>query len=194
MIKSSGIKKLCYAVMGISCMIGVLLVIIGIYLAVEMDMFVLVMVSVLGFFVPFLTTVSLYPIFALASIEENVAVIKDAFASLPHNIAKQQCEEYHNQKSTEVKSSEPRVVYKTDSKEDRIRKYDGKLPDDLVEFFRNKYGIAIDIQDDFETIKRKINEINQATFTALILKNKINDATNMDEIFNVLIMHKVANG
>lgn len=76
MINSKGIKLLCKIIMGIVYFFGICSFIAGISSLVDGEN-IGILYIVLGLLLPLMTTVSLYPIFALANIDENVHLINN---------------------------------------------------------------------------------------------------------------------
>ena len=74
MISGKGIKVLCYIAMSFVFLVAVILLVFGVYGLTNKDWFSIIWI-VLGLLLPLVVSVSLYPIFALASIDENIQLL-----------------------------------------------------------------------------------------------------------------------
>jgi uncharacterized membrane protein required for colicin V production len=81
MINSKGIKILCKVIMGIVYVLCGFSIVAGISSLVD-DEKIGILYIVLGILLPLITTVSLYPIFALANIDENIQSLNSKIESL----------------------------------------------------------------------------------------------------------------
>ena len=188
MITSKGMKTLCYIVMGLAFFAAVVLLLLGIALLADRNSLGIVLL-VLAIILPLVTTVSLYPIFALASIDENILALNrkiDKIISIKQSPAQEKPQA----------PPPPEISKNRFTPEPPPEKEDGnKTPferTEVIDFVNKRYNISIFAKDDFYTIKEKIANIDDGGFSALFLKKKVQEASSMDEIIDILVMHKVA--
>ena len=87
MINSKGIRILCYVAMGISYFIAIVLLICGCSALVNDKGLLGIGLIAISFFIPFFSTLSLYPIFALSLIESHVADLNANVEKLTEKIS-----------------------------------------------------------------------------------------------------------
>ena len=190
MISSKGIKVLCYIAMGFAVLGSIALLVRGINGLIEKNTGSIIWIVLAGV-LPIIVTVSLYPIFALANIDENIAHLNQKVDRL---LAKKEVQkETTKESATQVV---PRIVEHpassigTQQNSAKLKSHSGE---EAITYINTKYGTHISIEDDCSTIKSKIEEIDQGGFSVIILKKRVTEATTLDEIINVLVMHMVAN-
>ena len=216
MINSKGIKILCYITMGVVALISLVLVISSIGELIDGNSFSIIYL-LLGFVLPLVVTVSLYPIFALANIEERVRSIDEKTNALlanelicsdteSENVDLSECSvDLKESVDLEVNTSfdaefspnsaKPVVTdYKSNETSEAELTEVFKSPKfaEAIDFINRKYGTDINPQDDFQLIKSKINNIESSTSSVEIFKSKVLKAVSNREIANIIIMHKAA--
>ena len=67
------------------------------------------------------------------------------------------------------------------------------LENDVFCFISERYGINLGVTDDINEIKNKISTIQTNNPSALIFKQRILSATNINEIQGILKMHRAVN-
>ena len=190
MITSKGIKTLCYVVMGLVFVAAVILLFSGIIQLADKNKFGFVWI-VLSIIFPLITTVSLYPIFALASIDENISMLNQKIDKIVSDN-----KHFEQEKSQSTVTTGISRTFFTPAPTIEKENGDKNLFEcaEAIDYVNKKYGISIFSKDDFYTIKDKIASIDDGGFSALILKRKVQEASSIDEVINILVMHKVANG
>ena len=187
MFSGKVIKSLCYIVIGVILIVSCFLLCMGILSLVDDDSLGVAWI-VLGLVLPFMTTVSMYPIFALASIDENLAEINqkiECFVSdrstsrAAPNMPLCAAQSPLNQKLPTSNKPLDLVVHSQRS-------------GDAVSFVNQKYGISILPEDDLATIQEKISSIQDGGFSVIILKRKVMEAGSKEEVDNIFVMHQVA--
>lgn len=185
MITSKGIKILCYITMGMVYLLSIALLAVGInYLIDENSLSALFIAA--GLILPLAITVSLYPLFALANIDKNLALISKKIAAISADKTEfpQDCTA---PPAHSIEKSMPVTEEKLAPEPQRVI-----LPQELMAFLKAKYGVSLEDSDEADVIKAKIMAIPQDTTQVNSLKNKILSAKNMEEIVSALKMHKVA--
>lgn len=191
MISSKGIRILCYFVMGFVIFISLILLVFGLVSLFNEEKLGGVLI-VLGLLLPLIVTVSLYPIFALATIEESLsslnAKIEQIVSSTSNN---------DNEKDTQVPTSHP-LWDKTDfedATEYATKNNNDSYPTSYLSktlgYINLKYEISISIDDEYEEMKEMVLNIENDSFQANALKNRIKDAKTKEEILAILNSHRL---
>ncbi len=167
MFKSKNIKALCYIVMCSICVLSVVFIILGIKEALDKNWISIIWI-IAGEILPLTTAISLYPIFALANIDDNLSLLNEKMDTITAIIG--------------TKS----VINKTPSQlKNKV------LNQEIIDFMNQKYKLDLSVDDNLETIKCKVISISDTSSAAHILIQKISSATDMETVVSALSMHKV---
>lgn len=179
MIKSKGIRILCYIAMGIVYLVSIIMLIYGLSSLAEEDSRSLgVLLIVLSIIIPIITSISMYPVFALSLIETNTSKINDNLETIIDLLEK---------------NPTPTIPQQTATPHQNYPPMDLTNPlKDALNFINQRYNIQIDISDDLHIIKEKILEINEINSSTQIFKKRIIDADSKDGVWNIIKMHHVA--
>ena len=189
MINSKGIKILCYIVMGLIIAVSLFLVIFGISQLADKNTSGVIWL-VLAIALPLVVTVSLYPIFALANIDENLLRLNQKVDRLL--IKKDMPKEEKASASAPVVQQVAPVVEPISRTSQTSKTNSMNKVEEAINYINVKYNLQISIDDDCETIQRKIDAVEEGGFTGIALRRKVLEATTKEEIINIFIMHKVA--
>ena len=133
-----------------------------------------------GLIIPFITTLSIYPISALSLIESHVssvdAKLEQVLKLLPALRSNQSSSS--NAKPTQPPTSQAPLEPTSKFCE-------------AVTFLNQWYDIQIDPSDDIETLKEKIAEIDSDDKSSQIFKNRVANASSIDEVRSIVNMHYV---
>ena len=151
--------------------------------ALAEDLFMLGMGFIIGSIaLPLLVSVSLYPIFALSNIDDNLSLLKKEVAEIAENIKRRPRQNEAAAPSEDACKQEESI----EKDQESLSAYEKALL-----FIKEKYGVSIDMEDSVAEIKAKINSIDDQTWAGTMLKHKINSATSKEEIFQILSIHRV---
>ena len=181
MIKSNAIKILCYVIMIFSVLVSILFLITIIDLATKIEIFDPTLLILFALFFPLLTSVSLYPIFALANIDENLSKLNEKLDKIIYlNNHESKMSDQHEKL---ISNFSPPETHKT------------KKINEALQYINNKYGTNISLEDDFETIKEKIQKTDNNSSAYSVLKKKISTAKTKEDIINSFVfMFAYSNG
>lgn len=142
----------------------------------------------IGVLIPIFATISIYPLFALANIDENLSLLNEKMDIKLENDRRYRYESTEKEKTHASKNN--------NEIEENIVPVNKKqrLTQDVVDFINERYNISLTLDDDVETIKIKITNINEKLTTAEMLKNKVLSANSEEAIFSALNMHKAIYG
>lgn len=195
MISSKGIKILCYIIMALAFVASFVLLIMGVLWAIDGSK-ASIAVLIIAVVFPLGVTVSLYPIFALANVDENLASLNGTVEELVHKISLKIPE--NGAPSSEIGSNSSAVIPAQDKPANSAYKqynpaktYTEK---ETVEYVNAKYGLNISLDDSCETIKEKVAAMNATGFYIIVLQRKVAEAQTKEEIINYFAMHHVAYG
>lgn len=178
MIGNKGIKIFCYIMMGIVWTISGILLVFGVVRATDKNWYSLFFIA-LGLILPLVCSISLYPIFALANIDQNIYMLNKKVEEIATNNTtsktEHNCAPYNNSKTNIVDCFESDTV-----------------SINAIHFVCKEYGVSVSLEDDIETIKEKISSIQNDSSKADIFKSKVIKAETKEEILRIFIMHKIA--
>ena len=192
MISNKGIKVLCYIVMVCALLVSCVLIILGIKGMIDENRFSAIWMA-FGIALPLVASVSLYPIFALANIDENLILLNQKWDVIASKVL---C----NTKSEESATTEVLLENKINGSSEDIISIENSSKrtiqvdklHDAIEFINQKYGINIDVDDSLDAIKFKISQISDNSSSANILIQKVSNACNIETIASAFILHKAA--
>ena len=193
MISSKSIKLLCYIVLGLSLVPSLILVIVGINGLLDKNWFSSIWIA-LGMLIPLVASVSLYPIFALANIDENVSSLNKKVDSLiskstRHISVKTTDNNVGDHDKNETKQETDTHQHKQHTVSDK-RESKHVIPQDILDFINTKYQTCINSDDDLYTIKSKISNISDNSRSTEILRHKIANSTNLNDVTSAFVLHK----
>ena len=182
MIKSNAIKILCYVIMIFSVLVSILFLITIIDLATKIEIFDPTLLILFALFFPLLTSVSLYPIFALANIDESLSKLNEKLDKIIYlNNHESKMSGRHEKSISSKPCTEPISSFFS------AENTQNKKINEAVQYINNKYGTDISLEDEYQTIKEKIQKINNTSFACDILKKKVSIAKNKEEIINTFL-------
>ena len=189
MISSKGIVVLCYILTGFVFTAAIVLFFVGIVQLADKSAIGGLLIAI-SLVLPLVVSISLYPIFALANIDVNVASINEKIDRITKNSKEITQEKQNDPPKTDLSHNffTPAPKREEAKEDNNLFKYA-----EAIDYVNKRYGISIFSKDDIDTIKEKVASIDGGGFSALILKRKVEEATSIDEIINVFVMHKVAN-
>ena len=143
----------------LSCLISILLIFLGIKGVAEKNESSVIWI-IFGLILPLIVSISMYPIFALANIDENINCIKQTLNERGAMI--QRSTTTHETQSPKNIIDTPKADSNGDSSYDETKILETVPTDrlkDIVDFINKKYDIEIEVNDSLETIKLKIANI-----------------------------------
>ena len=187
MIKSKGIRIVCYVCMGLSCFLAVVMFFCGCSALVDEKVDLGIGLIVLAIVIPFSVTLSLYPIFALSLIESHVSQINDNIEQLSSKL------------DTLLTPPSPTMPQNPPASEPTPTPTPTPSPQstmtpttpitDAIDFINRKYNAGIEDSDDLITIQEKILKIEALDTLTQIFKTRVANASNFDEVCSVIKMH-----
>lgn len=187
MLKSKGIRILCYIEMGVVYVLSVILVILGIADIADEKVFLGVIFLIAGLVMPLTVSVSLYPVFALSLIESNTSSLNDKLGDIIELLEKtntlyippvvEQSTISTNKKTEPIETVESSVLSPTYAQE-------------AIDFINKKYNIRIRLSDDMSSIKEKVSTIDDEIEYARIFKKRVNEAESLSEIMSSIKLLK----
>ena len=148
MISSKGIKILCYIIVGFSILISAILVLFGIQQATDKNQISIVLI-ILGVLIPLFTSISLYPIFALANIDENLHLLTNKVSSIEakihsnSNAEKEELTKKFKEETSDIEIIKSKTnTYKPKEKTNPQEK-PSSLSNDTTNFINAKYNLNI---------------------------------------------------
>ena len=218
MIIAKYIKIFCCVLMAVVLLISTALFFLGVS-GLSDGSRVAIVWFVLSAALPLIVSVALYPIFALASIDENIAKMNQKMDTLiaqggeqsaPAAEAKVYCapapsihasgaEASRSSSMVEAPSAQAAEVKAALQKESVTasvlsskEKAGGEKPaqGDVFDYFNQEFGISLLLEDDCESLKVKILAIEGGGFPAIILKKKVEQAQTREELIDALVAHK----
>ena len=174
MINSNGIKILCYIIMGIAFIASIAFIVVGI-LGLVNNQPLSALWILAGICSPLITSVSLYPIFALANIEENVCQLSETLNKIINK--------NHFERTNHLsKSANTNYAYE-----------EQQLTQDIIDFINSRYQTQINIYDSLDTIKFKISSINATSSSVNILTRKVAEAQTISAVAKAFVLHRATN-
>lgn len=175
------IKILCYVLMAISVVVGFVLLVLGISSLIDKNSYAWLFI-IGGIALPFASIISLYPLFALSCMEEHLRSLNEKIALLSPT---------DTSLTREIPPKNPSIQ---DQKPIISQPQFEHIPPflDTIAFINKKYLTDLCEDDSIDIIKKKIMNIENPPFSAIILQSKISSATTKEEIINLLNMHRVA--
>lgn len=195
MITHKGIKNICAIVMGLCYAATVILILLGIsflskYIEAQNNqphnlnnLYTGLILIVIAILCPLITTISLYPIFALANIDEHTEQLDYKF-----NIFLNKMDEIMNQNKQLEKEKNDLNDQIKDKDISEIKLADDTITD-LFNYLNELHHTNILVTDEIEIIKEKINNINEENNLIKILKERTNNCSTLDEIVNVIKLY-----
>ena len=183
MFDNDRVKFFCSIFMILVFIASIVLVCVGIAAAIDGNSYS-IYCFISAVLLPPSYSISVFHIFALSSIDENIIILNQKVQRLSTNGIKT------NEIDPEPVSTDPQTndVSVSDNKNKETQTTDCDKLDDVFLFMSQVYSISISKDDSLEALKKKIREIKSEK--ASILKCRIESAKTKDEIFNILSMHK----
>lgn len=186
MVNSKFIRILCYIAMAIAYLAAIALIISGVVDLVNEERTLLsTAFIVLGVLLPIITSISLYPIFALSLIETHTSDIKDKLDHVaelleakPQGITPQQ---HIPTPSTPSTTTAPAFVTKEVN-------YDSL--EEAISFINLEYNLNVNINDNLMAIQEKILQSNLLESKAPIFRKRILEASSLNEVYSAIKMHR----
>ena len=148
-----------------------------------------VLLILIGVLLPLFACISMYPLFALANIDENISKLTkkvDSISSNTHSF------NYIGRKPyNESEQSATGNEKKTNTEHSFITRM--VLSQELLDFINEKYDLDLKSDDELNIIKEKVLGINDNSNSAKVLIKKISEATSNQEIASAFALHKAAN-
>lgn len=197
MIKSKGIRILCYIAVGISYFASLCFLIAGINRLIDESFLAAIIYIILCAIIPLVTNLSLYPIFALSLIESNTASLNDKLddmISLLEDMSMPRSSQNNSSESTKVAPTPMISPNPTQKDETPTFVSNDNQPEHVVQaidFVNKKYNLHIDLRDDYFLIKEKISKIQATNKSVAIFKNRVIDATSYDDVISAINIHRV---
>jgi len=194
MISGKGIKVLCYVIMGFVFVLSIFLIIFSIIGMIAKN-WISVIWLIVGLLLPLINTVSLYPLFVLANIDDKLSLLNkkvDTIVSKKYSGESKRDIITGNQ--TQDKKTIDKMIISETGKEQIEKSNKLILSQDILDFINQKYKIHIELDDSLDIIKFKISSINEKSSTANILIQKIVNANNMEDVSSAFILHKAVHG
>ena len=183
LINSKNVKIFCFVAMILAFLACAVMLIFGFVMLADDNTVIGIVLLVMAVIFPFMTSIALYPIYALSNIEETLTALDQKTASFLSSF-KDYAEEGRHTADTNAPCSVP-VSAVTSQKSPRK----SKTYEEALDFINQKHGLSVSLTDDLDTIKEKIDTIDDGGFTAIIFKRKVSEATTKDEIESIFVMH-----
>ena len=195
MINGKGIRLLCKILMTIVCILSIISLIAGICLLISEENWFYLIFIIVGIVFPLVTTVSLYPIYALANIDENLILLnKKIDRVFGEGISKpSQPTEPIVLKNDIPTESQPTQSRNEAKKVDREYQVNDKRVQEAINFVNSRYGTDIRLEDEFEVIVRKVCHIGERTSSVIIFQKNVCSARTKQEVLNAIIKHNAVN-
>ncbi len=189
------IRIICRIIFGLACVIAALLVIFGCVMIVDDSVGFGVVMIVAGLITPVTTTISLYPLFALSSIESNTAELEEKLDKIVELLKASATEasqpnEPHSSSHVSIMDiiKERNNVKRMSADSVSIKK---DTISDAMNFINKKYNIHLVDSDNLLAIKEKTANISDADKSVQTLKKRISEAETLDEAVSLLKMHYI---
>ena len=183
MFNNDRVKFFCSIFMILIFITSIILVCVGIAEAVDGNS-ISIYFFVSAVLLPPSFSISVFHVFALSSIDENIISLNKKVQRLSNN----------GVATNEIKSapsstdSNSNVGITPDNKSEETQATDKNKFDDAALFISQTYNISISADDSYELLKEKIRGIKSEK--ASILKCRVETAKTKDEILNIISMHK----
>ncbi len=183
MISGKIVKAFAWIIMIIFDLIAVCLLIAG---AFRMGDIVGAILFGSGMLLPLIIGVMLYPMVALASIDENVKEMNQKYDSVLRILRanrNKSCDDnndspiYHESTKTQVLTTEVNLNQHLD----------------LIKYVNVKYNLDITSEDSIEILKNKIESIEEKGSSVQVLKKKIAELNTIESILLAIQIHKTIN-
>ncbi len=172
------VKKLCWILIIGSFVGGITLIGFGIYGLIN-KIWAFAALIIAGVLSPIGCIVSTYHIFLLPEIEDGLYELRKKVETLSKKMS--------NDGTAAPNSTSISVQNKTAFQNQNVN-----LPTEVIDYFKERYYIEISAADDLNDLKKKVEAISNDIHTVAILKSKVANATNKNELVSALIMHKSA--
>ena len=183
---SKFIKIYCYALMGLSTLASLALLIAGLVSLADEGNLAWFFI-ILGIVLPLASIISLYPLFALSRIDENLCSLTEKVNSLTQvPVTAKNKEASHKPFIQDKKPIQSQPLF------EHIPPSLSSSFQDTISFINKKYSINLCEDDNIDLIKEKIASIENPSFSVVILQSKIASAATKEEAINLLNMHRVA--
>ena len=156
----------------------------------------------ISIFLPLGATLSIYPIFTLANIDENLMVLREDVDAISSSLNHTEMKKNKDMsKDTNSLIEQDEYDYFAISNNDvestlfmKSRKAVSVLSMDDIYYINNKYGLKIFTTDTLDELKEKIRNCSSDASSFLIFKQKVESAKNLEEIKTAILLHKAVNG
>lgn len=189
MFSSKVIKILCYVVTCFICAISIALFVVGVCQVIDKNNFGVFFI-ITSLLLPFLCTVSLYPMFALANIDKNINILNEKVEEFINSCKKEKMtfsDVFANDLNSNIENRN-----KSFDEAKYLNQYEKSTILEAIDFICERYEISISFDDDIYTLKEKILSIKSNSTRSSILKSKIKKSETKEEILNIFVTHKVA--
>ena len=174
--------------MGIIGLISIIFILLGIHKMLDEDKSSFVWL-ILGLALPLVVSVTLYPIYALANIDENIRMLNEKLDTIVSNVLP-------DTSKNGKKELPPQNITSSNNTPTNEQQNNKTIPtvkaQDAIDFINKKYGIDISIDDNLDNIKFKVLQISDSSSSIRILIQKISNATDIETVIEAFILHKVA--
>ena len=197
---SKYIKILCYTLIVISCVIGFVLILLGLSRISDEEKSSTWWVFVIaGILVPLISAVNIYPLLALSQIEENLTYLNHQIDDFSDSTNTKLSKIIHKvdmltqQQRQDCNDLECPTILKHTNQTNSNGEASHILSMEAVNFINQKYNANVSISDDISIIKQKILQIDHNSSSVFILKNKVCSAQTKKEIIDSFILHRMIN-
>lgn len=185
MFSSKIIKVILYVFLSISVIISLSLIIFGI----TSEGLNRILGIIIGIVFPFVALIFVYPLLALANIDENLTTLKEKVDFLIKHNNNQDNLDYNASNVvgniTVNNQDEQSLNIEINEKNDSDNTINGE-----IDFINKKYGLDISENDSALAAKLQILSIVSSEPTVKIFQEKVLNAKNMQEILNAIRIHK----
>ena len=194
MFSSKLIKIFCWVILSLACLGAMILAIYGLSLLGENTKSGLVLFFISPL-LPIFTLVSLYTIFALANIDENLAMLNRRVDRIEYRLSPAAAKQtVAGTASVNETASNQAIGQEIKNDSGNVTKdKDAEIPTDAILFINKRYNTALDVNDSLQTIKEKIAGITVNSTSANILIRKISKAEDLAEVRSIVQLHMAAN-
>lgn len=191
MINSKWMRILCYIAMGFSCLVALILLIFGLGNLADENKVLGIVFVILGILLPIITSISLYPIFALSLIETNTSEMKEQLNLIVAllKLISQGVHKSQNEPTPAPPQSEPLISFTPPPT--NAESIDSL--NDAINFINQEYNLDLDITDNLITLQEKILKADSLEYKGQIFKKRILEATTLNEVYSVIKMHRTIN-
>lgn len=184
MFSNKWIRNICYIFSLIIDVLAIILIILGIIKLANNNTLGWVLILG-GIIIPIVTIISIYPIFALANIDNNFSELISKFDLIIEQLKTRKA----NDESVLISQENEYNLYQQEIKQSSVDDVD-KLHENLFEYINKTYNIKLDKNDSLDAIKIKIDSIDSSSnLNVTILKDRIAVANDIEEIYSLIKMH-----